>query len=109
MAAPHPVFKSANTAVITGGASGIGLALAVKCAGFGMNVVLADNNSSNLALAKSSIQGNVETVEMDVSKLEDFEKLKEKVTQDFGGMLSLPSPPLQNLQASARTHTLHTD
>lgn len=72
----NPVFKQGNTAVITGGASGIGLALATKCAGYGMNVVIIDNNSSNLASAKESIKGKVETVDMDVSKVEDFEKLK---------------------------------
>ena len=83
--ASSPVFKSGNTAVITGGASGIGLALSTKCAGYGMNVVIVDNNSSNLSEAKSSLKGKIETVEMDVSKIEDWEKLKTKVTQEFGG------------------------
>merc|ERR1712225_170412 len=64
----NPVFASGNTAVITGGASGIGLALATKCAGYGMNV---------------------ETAEMDVGKVEDFESLKAKITNDFGGKISL--------------------
>ena len=86
-----PVFKSGNTALITGGASGIGLALATKCAGYGMNVVVCDNNSSNLASAQEAIKGKgkISTVEMDVSKVEDFEKLKGLVEKDFGGM-SLP-------------------
>lgn len=82
----HAVFSKGNTAVITGGASGIGLALATKCAASGMNVVIADNNGSNLSSAKKSIKGQVETVEMDVSKIEDFEKLKSKIEKDFGGM-----------------------
>lgn len=72
----NPVFKQGNTAVITGGASGIGLALASKLAGYGMNVVIIDNNSSNLSSAKSSIKGKVETIELDVSKVEEFEKVK---------------------------------
>lgn len=76
----NPVFASGNTAVITGGASGIGLALATKCAGYGMNVVIADNNSENLKGAKEMISksgsGKVETAEMDVGKVEDFESLK---------------------------------
>jgi FlaA1/EpsC-like NDP-sugar epimerase len=80
-----PVFKSGNTALITGGASGIGLALATKCAGYGMNVIICDNNNSNLSSAKSAIKGNVETVNMDVSLVEDFEKLKVQVEKDFGG------------------------
>jgi short-subunit dehydrogenase involved in D-alanine esterification of teichoic acids len=92
MSSNNPVFKSGNTAVITGGASGIGLALAIKCAGYGMNVLIADNNSANLSSAKSSIKGKVETVEMDVSKIEDFEKLKSKIEKDFDGN---PLPYLQ--------------
>jgi len=91
----NPVFRSGNLAVITGGASGIGLALAAKCAGYGMSVLIADNNSANLSSAKSSIKGKVETVEVDVSKVSDFEKLKAKVEKDFGGTyLSILNFPL---------------
>lgn len=87
----NPVFKSGNTAVITGGASGIGLALATKCAEvYNMNVVIADNNSANLSSAKSSIKGKVETVEIDVSQVSDFEKLKAKIEKDFGGKSLIP-------------------
>jgi short-subunit dehydrogenase involved in D-alanine esterification of teichoic acids len=81
----NPVFKPGNTAVITGGASGIGLALAAKCASYGMSVVIADNNSANLSSAKSSIKGKVETVEVDVTKISEFEKLKSKIETDYGG------------------------
>ena len=81
----NPVFRSGNTAVITGGASGIGLSLAQKCASYGMKVVIVDNNSSNLSSAKKAIRGSVETVEMDVSKIKDFENLKEKIVKDYGG------------------------
>jgi short-subunit dehydrogenase involved in D-alanine esterification of teichoic acids len=88
----NPVFKFGNAAVITGGASGIGLALATKCASYGMSVIIADNNSANLSSAKTSIKGKVETVEMDVSKIEDFEKLKTKVEKDFDGTQPVPPP-----------------
>jgi len=44
-----------------------------------------DNNARNLAEVKSSIEGKIETVEMDVTKIEDFEKLKSKIIKDFGG------------------------
>ena len=81
-----PVFKAGNTAVITGGASGIGLALATKCAGYGMSVLITDINASNLAAAKKSIKGKVDTFVMDVSKLEDYEKLKAKIESDFEGV-----------------------
>ncbi|KAL2069734.1 hypothetical protein VTL71DRAFT_14413 [Oculimacula yallundae] len=85
----NPVFAKGNLAVITGGASGIGLALATKCAGYGMKVIIVDNNASNLSDAKETINGDVETLEMDVSKIEDFEKLKNKITKDYSGKISL--------------------
>jgi hypothetical protein len=44
-----------------------------------------DNNSQNLAAAKTSIDGKVETIVMDVSKIEDYERLKDKIIKDFGG------------------------
>jgi NAD(P)-dependent dehydrogenase (short-subunit alcohol dehydrogenase family) len=103
---PHPVFERGKTALITGGASGIGLALASKCARYGMRVVIVDNNGSNLSSAKSSIRGDVATVEMDVSKVEDFEKLKSKVAKEFGGVfllvLSLPNLSTSNVYYSTR-------
>jgi uncharacterized protein with ACT and thioredoxin-like domain len=56
-----------------------------------MSVLIADNGT-NLSLAQSSIKGKVETIEVDVSKIEDFEKLKSKIEKDLDG--SFPSLPL---------------
>ncbi len=61
--------------MITGGASGIGLALAEKCLGYGMSVIIADNNAENLTAARKRSPG-LETVEMDVGKIEEWGKLK---------------------------------
>ncbi|TVY50518.1 SWI/SNF and RSC complexes subunit ssr3, partial [Lachnellula cervina] len=89
--APHPVFSPSNLAVITGGASGIGLALAQKCASYGMNVLICDINAANLKAAKEIVKGKgkVETVELDVSKLEEYEKVKSVVEKEFNGRISL--------------------
>lgn len=85
----NPVFKEGNHALITGGASGIGYALAQKCVGYGMKVLIVDNNSSNLDAAKSALNkvrdASATTLQMDVSKLEDWDKLKKLVTSDFNG------------------------
>ena len=86
------IFQSTKTAVITGGASGIGLALARKCAGYGMRVLVADRDTAALAAAAESIaaggaggSGNVWTHHMDVTRLEDWGRLKDVVVKEFGG------------------------
>ncbi|TVY73404.1 putative oxidoreductase [Lachnellula suecica] len=87
----NPVFAAGNLAVITGGASGIGLALARKCASYNMNVLICDNNSANLASAKEAVKSKArfETLEMDVSQLEEFGKVKSLVEKEFDGKISL--------------------
>lgn len=83
MSSPTAVFRSGATALITGAASGVGLAVAKLCASKGMNLFLCDNNSSALANAKSSIstKGSVEFHTMDVGSLPDWSGLKTKVEE----------------------------
>lgn len=83
------IFASRNTAIITGGASGIGLALTKKCVGYGMRVLVADWDEKNLEATKSALGENVSTIRTDVSKTEDWAILKEKVVKDFGGKINL--------------------
>ncbi|EPQ62646.1 Bgt-1599 [Blumeria graminis f. sp. tritici] len=89
MASWNPVFEPGKTAVITGAASGIGLALARKCAGYGMNVIMVDIDAANLAAAKATMTGPVETVTMDVGKIEDYQALQCKITAEYKGTISL--------------------
>ena len=51
------VFQSKSTALITGGASGVGFAFAQLCQKFGMNVVLADKSADGLEKAKDVLSG----------------------------------------------------
>ena len=78
-------FESGGIAVITGGASGIGLALAKKCHGYGMSVIVADKNEESLASVKKSIGDRVTTVKLDVGRLEEWASLKTTIEQDFNG------------------------
>ncbi|KAI1278559.1 hypothetical protein F5Y07DRAFT_62770 [Xylaria sp. FL0933] len=84
------IFSSGNTAVITGGASGIGLALTKKCVGYGMRVLVADWDEKNLDAAKSALgEDKVSTIKIDVGEAGDWAALKEKVEMEFGGKINL--------------------
>ncbi len=47
------IVKSGRTAIITGGANGIGLASAKAFSAAGMNICIADNDESQLEIAKA--------------------------------------------------------
>ncbi|KAI9722825.1 MAG: hypothetical protein M1828_004391 [Chrysothrix sp. TS-e1954] len=85
---PASVFARGNTALISGAASGVGLAVAQLCRKHGMKLALLDNNAENLSLAKQSLgsEQTTETYEVDVSKLEQWEGVRDKVKSSFGGV-----------------------
>jgi len=75
-----------KTAVITGGASGIGRVIAERCLKEDMNIVLADIEEKALTKAKNELEtmgGSVLAIKTDVSKLQDIEKLAEKTMESF--------------------------
>lgn len=84
----HPAIAKGRTAVVTGGASGIGLAAARRFASLRLNVVIADLRESDLSRAASEIavEGGAEvlTVAADVSRKEDVERLRENAYAAFG-------------------------
>ena len=55
---PHPAIAPGRLAVITGGASGIGLACAVRFLVEGMRVCLVDRSTAALDLARAELGGN---------------------------------------------------
>src|SRR5712671_1992341 len=90
---PHPALSSAKIAVVTGGASGIGLAAARRFAEFGMKVCIADIGKEKLETAKRSLieaaPGDADAVmvaECDVGDIEQVAKLERKVREQFGAV-----------------------
>ncbi|MDX8350249.1 SDR family NAD(P)-dependent oxidoreductase [Cognatiyoonia sp. IB215446] len=85
----HPAFNSDSVAVITGGASGIGLAAATKFARMGMRIVVVDRDAEKLAEAAEKISAagatEVMTSEADVSDRAQLAALEQQVTDRFGG------------------------
>ncbi len=78
---------SGKVAVITGAASGIGLAVARLCAEEGMRVVLADIEQTTLDAVVKEFANNgydVIGVQVDVSKFEDVERMAQETLAAFG-------------------------
>jgi NAD(P)-dependent dehydrogenase (short-subunit alcohol dehydrogenase family) len=73
------VFQSGSRALITGGASGIGLAVVEICLKHGMSVSIVDFNKETLDLAQKNLKGDVQILQADVSKEDDWRSVKEKV------------------------------
>jgi NAD(P)-dependent dehydrogenase (short-subunit alcohol dehydrogenase family) len=72
--------------VITGGSSGIGLAAAKAFVNEGAYVFIAGRRQPELDKAKAAIGRNVSTVQIDVAKLVDLERLFGQVKAEKGGL-----------------------
>jgi len=88
----HPALSANNVAVITGGASGIGLAAAMRFARLGMRVCIADIGEDRLSGAAAMLSAaapegatGVMTAVTDVSKRDDVVALESAVRERFGG------------------------
>jgi NAD(P)-dependent dehydrogenase (short-subunit alcohol dehydrogenase family) len=84
-------MSSGCVAVITGGASGIGLAAAIRFAKAGMKVCIADIGLDRLTDAETKLSSaaggsaNVMTAVVDVSRTEQLQELERAVHERFGG------------------------
>jgi len=81
-------FKQ-KVAVITGGASGLGLAVARRAAAEGMKLVLADIEEEALRKVETEFRKAgtpVIGIRTDVSRAQDMERLAEKTLATFGGV-----------------------
>ncbi|MFI5411660.1 SDR family NAD(P)-dependent oxidoreductase [Kaistia sp. UC242_56] len=80
----HPALAPNHVAVITGGASGIGLAAARKFLALGMKVAIADYRQDALDAAAAELGPDVLAVRTNVASRDDIERLKDAVYQRFG-------------------------
>ena len=107
-------LREGRTAVITGGASGIGLAAADRFLKQGMNVVIADRDEEALGAAVERLSSETGAGERlasqtcDVSKPDDLDRLRDMTTNRFGavhclmnnaGIANMGGPPWENAEA----------
>src|SRR5687768_3399522 len=86
----HSAFSPSNVAVVTGGASGIGLAAAKRFATMNLRVCIADIDLDRLNQAEKSIaaiapggRADVVAIQTDVSRLDEVRKLEKFVRDHF--------------------------
>ncbi|OWY13669.1 short-chain dehydrogenase [Thioclava sp. F34-6] len=86
----HPALAKGNVAVVTGGASGIGLAAARHVVGLGMRVCIADlpgaalDAASDALIAAGAAEADVMTLATDVSDRAQLMALADEVWARFG-------------------------
>ncbi len=91
----HPAITAGRTAVITGAASGVGMAAALAFARLGLNVVMADRDEARLAAAGETVSAaaaagvGVETVATDVADAAQVAHLRDAAFARFGDVAVL--------------------
>jgi short-subunit dehydrogenase len=78
------VFRPSAHALITGGASGVGYAVAQLCLKHGMRTTIIDSNRESLDFAQSNLKGEVKVIQADVGEKEEWQRVKSEASDvDF--------------------------
>lgn len=81
--------NTSKTVIVTGGGSGIGLAIAQKFVQAGWQTIIVGRDAQKLAAAKESMGSLCETVSADLSNLGSIPELVQQITKQFGAIDAL--------------------
>ncbi|MVZ99846.1 SDR family oxidoreductase [Actinomadura sp. LD22] len=84
MARPNPFDLSGQVAVVTGGASGMGRAIAVRMREAGSQVVVVDKNPNTKRILKEKGPGDAAVVIADVSEPHAHQDILRRAAEPFG-------------------------
>ena len=73
-----------HVVLITGGAGGIGSAIARKCISQGAKVILADVDEKRLATVEAELGQNCRSIQCDLRDINGFDDMLKKATAYFG-------------------------
>lgn len=85
--ADYNSILSGKNILITGGSSGIGLAIAAKCISEGASVCITGRNEEKLQKAKKQLGANCKAVNMDMADLESIPLKFKEIIDVFDGKL----------------------
>jgi NAD(P)-dependent dehydrogenase (short-subunit alcohol dehydrogenase family) len=90
-----------KVAIVTGGATGIGLAIASAFAASGSKVVIIGRNKEQLEKARKKISGSITAVAFDLTQIDRIPDLVRSIESDVGGIDILVNNAGINLKKDA--------
>jgi 3-oxoacyl-[acyl-carrier protein] reductase len=98
-----------KTAIVTGGAGDLGLAIAKRLQKKGVNIALFDNRMESLENAMSQLEPGASIYEVDVTNFEQIKQATQRVASTFGSIEILINAAGITGQTNIKSHKVSLD